>query len=216
MLGQISACVLVVISVFRYIIICKPQISIKMHKLSCFELRLYLFLFFFCYLFYKEYRLTPRLCSFCIIGAIAYALIWTVTPFLGWSSYTYEPFRTSCSFDWYNDTSFFFLLLHHPYSRYLKLNLSHQEILFLFFLGTIKALEESHTSTVLNWIATQFFKNLIYGIIFLSCSLCQQHASFVMLFHWAQWVGVITRFINAYRNLNSIHKPLRQQIPMLM
>ena len=57
--------------------------------------------------FLKEYRLTPRLCCFCIIGAITYALIWTVTPFFGWSSYTFEPFGTSCSFDWYNDTSVF-------------------------------------------------------------------------------------------------------------
>lgn len=56
--------------------------------------------FFFFASFFTEHRLTPRLSCTCILGIVCYVSIWTLTPFFGWSSYTYEPFGASCSFDW--------------------------------------------------------------------------------------------------------------------
>jgi len=73
--SMISANCLVVVSIFRYIVICKPEI---------------------------KSRLTPRFSCICVLAAIIYALIWTLPPFFGWSRYVQEPFSTSCSFDWYD------------------------------------------------------------------------------------------------------------------
>lgn len=97
---QISANTLVVISVFRYIIICKPQSSkFGLWKVDLVWISALFFIWFF---FRSEHRLTPRLSCICIAGTVFYALIWTLSPFFGWSSYTHEPFGASCSFDWYN------------------------------------------------------------------------------------------------------------------
>nr|AWU78802.1 Go opsin [Branchiostoma lanceolatum] len=65
---------LCVISVYRYIIICKPQYA-------C--------------------RLTQSFTVHVIVGIWAYALVWTVPPLFGWSSYTMQPSGTSCAIDWY-------------------------------------------------------------------------------------------------------------------
>ncbi|XP_078587215.1 rhodopsin, G0-coupled-like [Branchiostoma floridae x Branchiostoma japonicum] len=65
---------LCVISVYRYIIICKPQYA-------C--------------------RLTQSFTVHVIVGIWAYALVWTVPPLFGWSSYSMLPFGTSCAIDWY-------------------------------------------------------------------------------------------------------------------
>ncbi|XP_033626698.1 rhodopsin, G0-coupled-like [Asterias rubens] len=63
----------VAVAVYRYIYVCKPA-----HK----------------------HKLTAKL-TFTVIASIwAFALFWTVSPLLGWSRYTYEPFRFSCSLDW--------------------------------------------------------------------------------------------------------------------
>ncbi|XP_046461217.1 rhodopsin, G0-coupled-like [Daphnia pulex] len=77
-LAMISANTLVVISIFRYIIICKPQ---------------------------SKHRLTPRVSCICIAATVFYALIFTLSPVFGWSAYTYEPFGASCSFDWYDQSN---------------------------------------------------------------------------------------------------------------
>lgn len=76
-LAMISANTLVIVSIFRYIIICRPQ---------------------------SKHRLTPRLSCICIIFTVGYALIFTMSPLFGWSAYTYEPFGASCSFDWYDQS----------------------------------------------------------------------------------------------------------------
>ncbi|XP_078662839.1 visual pigment-like receptor peropsin [Branchiostoma floridae x Branchiostoma belcheri] len=65
---------LCVISVYRYIIICKPQYA-------C--------------------RLTQSFTVHVIVGIWVYALVWTVPPLFGWSSYSMLPFGTSCAIDWY-------------------------------------------------------------------------------------------------------------------
>ncbi|KAL3858379.1 hypothetical protein ACJMK2_012970 [Sinanodonta woodiana] len=36
-----------------------------------------------------------------LIGIWVYTLFWTGTPLIGWSNYTYEPFGTSCSLNWF-------------------------------------------------------------------------------------------------------------------
>ena len=35
-----------------------------------------------------------------IVSVWGWSLVWTIPPFFGWSSYTYEPFGTSCSVKW--------------------------------------------------------------------------------------------------------------------
>ncbi|XP_054749643.2 rhodopsin, G0-coupled-like [Lytechinus pictus] len=55
-------------------------------------------------------KLTGNFTSMIIIFIWVYALFWTLTPFVGWSSYVYEPFGTSCSINWFgrsfNDISY--------------------------------------------------------------------------------------------------------------
>ena len=97
---QISANCLVVVSIFRYIVICKPEISNK--KISWYNqliTKMTILCFDWCN---AESRLTPRFSCICVLAAIIYALIWTLPPFFGWSRYVQEPFSTSCSFDWYD------------------------------------------------------------------------------------------------------------------
>ncbi len=47
-----------------------------------------------------EHKLTRKLTLTVIATVWAFALFWTVSPLLGWSRYTYEPFKLSCSLDW--------------------------------------------------------------------------------------------------------------------
>jgi hypothetical protein len=35
-----------------------------------------------------------------LVAVWGWSLVWSIPPFLGWSSYTYEPFGTSCSVKW--------------------------------------------------------------------------------------------------------------------
>ena len=51
-----------------------------------------------------EHLLTPRLAFKCILAAIVYTLVWTIPPLFGITSYTQEPFYTSCSIDWHDRT----------------------------------------------------------------------------------------------------------------
>eukprot|EP00058_Branchiostoma_floridae_P016218 XP_002601706.1 hypothetical protein BRAFLDRAFT_215180 [Branchiostoma floridae] len=72
-LSMSSLNTLVVIAGFRYISLCHPQYA---------------------------YRLTHHVTAFSLIGVWVYSLLWTVPPLVGWSSYTYELFGTSCSIKW--------------------------------------------------------------------------------------------------------------------
>ncbi|XP_038069891.1 visual pigment-like receptor peropsin [Patiria miniata] len=63
----------VALAVYRYIYVCKPA---------------------------SKHKLTPKVTFIVLVVIWAKALFWTVTPFIGWSSYTYEPFGLSCSLDW--------------------------------------------------------------------------------------------------------------------
>nr|AWU78801.1 Go opsin [Branchiostoma lanceolatum] len=72
-LSMSSLNTLVVIAGFRYISLCHPQYA---------------------------YRLTHRVTAYSLIGLWFYGLLWTVPPLVGWSSYTYEIFGTSCSIKW--------------------------------------------------------------------------------------------------------------------
>nr|DAC74073.1 TPA_exp: Go opsin [Branchiostoma belcheri] len=78
-LSMSSLNTLVVIAGFRYISLCRPQYA---------------------------YKLTHRVTAYSLIGVWLYSLLWTVPPLVGWSSYTYELFGTSCSIKWtVEDTS---------------------------------------------------------------------------------------------------------------
>ncbi|XP_048258687.1 visual pigment-like receptor peropsin [Haliotis rufescens] len=74
-LAQTDMNTLACLSVFRYITICYPQFA---------------------------YCLNYEVAKFTIIFTWAYSLLWTTPPLVGWSSYTFEPFGTSCSIDWSN------------------------------------------------------------------------------------------------------------------
>ncbi|XP_064595861.1 opsin-5-like [Liolophura sinensis] len=62
---------LVCISIFRFLIICKPQ-----------------------------YVITESRAIYSILATWGYSLLWTSPPLFGWSKYTFEPFGTSCTVDW--------------------------------------------------------------------------------------------------------------------
>ncbi|XP_078663176.1 uncharacterized protein LOC144906607 [Branchiostoma floridae x Branchiostoma belcheri] len=68
-----SMVTLCAISVYRYIVICKPQYA---------------------------HLLTHRRTNFVIIGIWLYALVFTVPPLVGVNRYTYEPMHITCSLDW--------------------------------------------------------------------------------------------------------------------
>ncbi|XP_070188756.1 rhodopsin, G0-coupled-like [Littorina saxatilis] len=78
MLTMVSMNTLTFIGVVRYILVCKP----KYHHLL------------------KADTARPVL-----VMAWVHAVIWTALPLLGWNSYVYEPFMTSCTIDW-NSTNF--------------------------------------------------------------------------------------------------------------
>ncbi|XP_783329.4 rhodopsin, G0-coupled [Strongylocentrotus purpuratus] len=63
-----------VVAIYRYIYIVKP---------------------------YHRPRLSSSTSCLAILCIWTFTLFWTITPFFGWSSYTYEPFGTSCSINWY-------------------------------------------------------------------------------------------------------------------
>nr|WKW95587.1 Go-opsin 2/4/5 [Lottia peitaihoensis] len=71
--AQASLNTTIPISIYRYIAVCKPHLS---------------------------YHLTKRATLFVILIVWIYTIAWTAPPLFGWSSYTYEPFGTSCSLDW--------------------------------------------------------------------------------------------------------------------
>ncbi|XP_071495423.1 visual pigment-like receptor peropsin [Diadema antillarum] len=72
-----TICSHVVIAIYRYVYIVKPDLRPK---------------------------LSANLTYMAICGIWVYALLWTVPPFLGWSSYVYEPFGTSCSINWFGSS----------------------------------------------------------------------------------------------------------------
>ncbi|XP_046368964.1 opsin-5-like [Haliotis rufescens] len=67
---------LVVISIYRYITVCKPQLKHLLTLEHTYKVLLIVWL---------------------------YTLFWTVPPLMGWNSYTIEPFGTSCSMDWISE-----------------------------------------------------------------------------------------------------------------
>nr|BAC76019.1 opsin [Branchiostoma belcheri] len=69
----VSMVTLCVISIYRYILICKPQYA---------------------------HLLTHRRTVYVIIGTWLYALVFTVPPLVGVKRYTYEPMQITCSLDW--------------------------------------------------------------------------------------------------------------------
>ncbi|XP_063853998.1 rhodopsin, G0-coupled-like isoform X2 [Scylla paramamosain] len=77
-LNEVQMNTLVVIAVFRYISICRPQF---------------------------KYLLTPSLARRCLLVVWVYCLLFTVAPLLGWSRYTLEPSTVSCSTDWHDRTT---------------------------------------------------------------------------------------------------------------
>ncbi|XP_067674982.1 rhodopsin, G0-coupled-like [Haliotis asinina] len=76
---------LVVISVYRYIAVCKPQ---------------------------WKHLLTFELTCKVLLFVWLFTLFWTVAPLFGWNSYTIEPFGTSCSIDWTTDDPFGILYIY--------------------------------------------------------------------------------------------------------
>ncbi|KAK4308427.1 hypothetical protein Pmani_019875 [Petrolisthes manimaculis] len=76
-LNEVQMNTLVVIAMFRYVTVCRPQF---------------------------KYLLTPRLAGKCLVVVWLYCLAWTIAPLLGWSRYVLEPSGVSCSTDWF-DTS---------------------------------------------------------------------------------------------------------------
>ncbi|XP_022104350.1 visual pigment-like receptor peropsin [Acanthaster planci] len=87
----------VALAVYRYIYVCKPSL-IRGEGLH--HDFLWPSVFSPTIMSLTEHKLTPKV-TFKVMGIIwAYVFFWTLTPFLGWSSYTYEPFGLSCSLDW--------------------------------------------------------------------------------------------------------------------
>ncbi|XP_067658376.1 visual pigment-like receptor peropsin [Haliotis asinina] len=74
-LAQTDMNTLACLSIYRYITICFPQ---------------------------HAYCLNRELTKCTVVLTWAYTLLWTTPPLFGWSSYTFEPFGTSCSIDWTN------------------------------------------------------------------------------------------------------------------
>ncbi|XP_035671777.1 rhodopsin, G0-coupled-like [Branchiostoma floridae] len=68
-----SMVTLCAISVYRYIVICKPQYA---------------------------HLLTHRRTNYVILGIWLYALVFSVPPLFGVNRYTYEPIKVTCSLDW--------------------------------------------------------------------------------------------------------------------
>ncbi|ESP00148.1 hypothetical protein LOTGIDRAFT_173452 [Lottia gigantea] len=66
----------VVISLYRYIVICRPE------RVS--------------------HMLTNSNIRKAICGVWMYALFWATLPLVGWGGYNLEPYKTSCSLDWTN------------------------------------------------------------------------------------------------------------------
>ncbi|KAK7066577.1 hypothetical protein SK128_007734, partial [Halocaridina rubra] len=77
-LNEVQMNTLVVIAIFRYVSVCRPQF---------------------------KHLLTASLAKRCLMLVWLYCLLWTVAPLLGWSRYVQEPFSVSCSTDWH-DRSF--------------------------------------------------------------------------------------------------------------
>nr|AWU78803.1 Go opsin [Branchiostoma lanceolatum] len=71
--SMVSMVTLCAVSVYRYIVICKPQFA---------------------------YLLTHRRTMYVIPGIWLYALLFTIPPLVGVNRYTFEPIRVSCSLDW--------------------------------------------------------------------------------------------------------------------
>ncbi|XP_048258432.1 rhodopsin, G0-coupled-like [Haliotis rufescens] len=71
-LAQANINTLAFLSVYRYVSVCYPEHS-----------------------YYLNF-VTRKV----IVCLWVYALMWTLPPLMGWSSYTFEPFGTSCSVDW--------------------------------------------------------------------------------------------------------------------
>ncbi|XP_050707468.1 uncharacterized protein LOC126992698 isoform X2 [Eriocheir sinensis] len=76
-LNEVQMNTLVVIAVFRYISVCRPQF---------------------------KYLLTPALARRCLLCVWVYCLLFTAPPLLGWSRYVLEPSAVSCSTDWHDRT----------------------------------------------------------------------------------------------------------------
>ncbi|XP_022254306.1 rhodopsin, G0-coupled-like [Limulus polyphemus] len=109
-LSMISINTLVVLSIYRYITICKPHYS-KYH-----------FIFLLLYLSrhrwrnrgkgywghvpllkkFSKYKLTRGNTKKVLVVIWVYALLWSLPPLVGWKGYSYEAFGTSCSLDWHN------------------------------------------------------------------------------------------------------------------
>ncbi|XP_048249181.1 opsin-5-like [Haliotis rufescens] len=71
--AQSSMNTLAVISIYRYVSVCKPHLN---------------------------YKLTVSMTQFVLFLTWLYTVLWTAPPLFGWSRYTIEPFGTSCSIDW--------------------------------------------------------------------------------------------------------------------
>ncbi|XP_046553706.1 rhodopsin, G0-coupled-like [Haliotis rubra] len=77
LLSMVSINTMLVIAIFRYTFVCKPQYN---------------------YLTNVQYM------KFVIGGIWGHAFIWTSLPLVGWSSYTLEPYGTSCNLNWQGNT----------------------------------------------------------------------------------------------------------------
>ncbi|XP_064609176.1 rhodopsin, G0-coupled-like [Liolophura sinensis] len=73
LLSLVSLSSLVVVSIIRYIVICKPGL---------------------------KPRLTSRMINYTVLLTWLYGVAWAVIPLFGPAAYTYEMFGTSCSINW--------------------------------------------------------------------------------------------------------------------
>eukprot|EP00057_Strongylocentrotus_purpuratus_P019944 XP_011674418.1 PREDICTED: rhodopsin, G0-coupled-like [Strongylocentrotus purpuratus] len=78
------------------------------YTLSCSTISTHAAIAVYRYIYIVKTDLRPKLTANFTSGVIVviwvYAFFWTVTPFVGWSSYIYEPFGTSCSVNWVGRT----------------------------------------------------------------------------------------------------------------
>nr|XP_054762981.1 rhodopsin, G0-coupled-like [Lytechinus pictus] len=78
------------------------------YTLSCSTISSHAIVAIYRYIYIVKPNLRPRLSTWnsclCLFGIWTFSLFWTVAPFFGWSSYTYEPFGTSCSINWFGNT----------------------------------------------------------------------------------------------------------------
>ena len=56
------------------------------------------------YIFFSEYMLRKHNIKWMFVTIGLYAFFWTGPPLFGWSSYTQEPFKTSCTVNWTGKT----------------------------------------------------------------------------------------------------------------